>query len=463
MSLENIKKLNIPKSPGVYRFFDKNNKIIYIGKAADLRARVLSYWRKSAGHSSAKHSMMKKIEKVEWIETESEIEALLLEANLIKKIQPQYNVALRDDKRFAYIKVSVDDEIPGVFFTRKIGKSGKYFGPFTGAEAAKQTLKAIRKIWPYCAARKRQSKPCFYYQINRCLGVCGGIVGKKEYMEKVIKPIVLFLEGKKGKVIKNYESRIRNYEKELEKHPAKRTSLGGGKTHKTENRDEIQEEINLLKFQLLNIKRVLEHTKILSVADKYANDVVELAKILGLPKVPRRIESYDISNLFGREAVGAMAVFDGGEADKSEYRKFKIRTAQGKANDAKMLREILERRFSRGKNEREGKKIDNQKLTIKNSEWALPDLIIVDGGKAQLNAASRVLKKLKLDIPVIAVSKGLGSRAASAPDKLFFPKEKKPLELPLSSPALHLIKRARDEAHRFAVGYHRRLRKKRMF
>ncbi len=450
MNLNSVKKSDIPKSPGVYRFLDKHNKIIYVGKAADLRARVLSYWRKSAGHSPAKYSMMKRVEKVEWTETESEIEALLLEANLIKKIQPRYNVVMRDDKRYAYIKITAEDEIPGVFITRKIDKSGKYFGPFTGAEAVKQTLKAIRKIWPYCAARKRQKKPCFYYQINRCVGVCGGVVGKKEYMEKVIRPIILFLEGKKGAVIRNLKFEIGNLEKKLKSYKIH-------KVHKVESFNKIQEKINLLKFQLLNIERVLEHTKILSVSDKYANDVIELAKVLGLPKIPERIEGYDISNIFGEEATGSMVVFREGEPDKSEYRKFKIKTGQDQANDVKMLEEVLERRF---------KHIKETKSPIGDlvsRGWQSPDLIIVDGGKAQLNAASRILKKFKLDIPVMAISKGLGLRSAGAPDKLFFPGEKKPLELPLASPALHLIKRVRDEAHRFAIGYHRALKRKKMF
>ncbi len=446
MNISDIKKLNIPKSPGVYQFLDKNNKIIYVGKAADLRARVLSYWRKSAGHSPAKYSMMKRINKAEWIETGSEIEALLLEANLIKKIQPQYNIAMRDDKRYVYIKITVENEIPGVFITRKIDKSGKYFGPFTGVEAVKQTLKAVRKIWPYCAARKRQKKPCFYYQINRCAGICGGIVGRKEYMDKVIKPIILFLEGKKGKVIKNYELRIKNYEKKL-----KSCKVKSEKFYK------IQEEISLLKFQLLNIRKVLEHTKILSVSDKYANDVIELAKVLGLPKIPERIEGYDISNLFGREATGSMAVFRGGEPNKSEYRKFKIKTGQDQANDVGMLKEILERRF------KHLKETKSPIGDLVSRGWQSSDLIIVDGGKAQLNTAVRVLKKFKFDIPVIAISKGLGLRGALAPDKLFFPGEKKPLELPLASPALHLIKRVRDEAHRFAISYHRKLKRKSVF
>jgi excinuclease ABC subunit C len=217
MNMEDIKNLNIPKSPGSYQFKDSRDHIIYIGKASNLYSRVLSYFRESANHTPAKFSMVKKIEKIEWIETDSEIEALLLESNLVKKYQPIFNVDLKDDKRFLYIKISTEDEIPGVFATRKIDKSGKYFGPFTSAQAVRETMKAIRKIWPYCTERKVGKKICFYAQIGRCTGVCGGKLGLKEYKDVIIKPINLFLDGKKKEIIKNEELRIKNLEKEIVK------------------------------------------------------------------------------------------------------------------------------------------------------------------------------------------------------------------------------------------------------
>ena len=240
--------------------------------------------------------------------------------------------------------------------------------------------------------------------------------------------------------------------------------------------EKIKEESSYLKYQVKHMQHVLEHANILGLVDKYATDIVELAKVLGLPKTPDRIEGYDISNIFGREAVGSMVVFTDGEQDKSEYRKFKIKIGQGEASDVRMLREVLERRFfhstknsvipaeivTEGRNplmaEENGSRTKSG-MTRK-EEWALPDLIIIDGGKPQLNVAAAVLKKHKLHIPLIAISKGNGLRSGIAPDKLFFPGEKKPLSLPLSSPALHLIKRVRDEAHRFAITYHRNLRSK---
>lgn len=478
-----IKKYKIPQTPGCYRYMNAEGEVIYIGKAANLRARVLSYWRESANHTPAKQAMLREIASVNWIETESEIEALLLEANLVKKFQPRYNIDLRDDKRFAYIKISTADEIPGVFITRKIDKQGKYFGPFTSAGTVREVVKIIRKVWPYCTERTLKPRPCFYAQIGRCTGVCAEKYPLKEYKEKIIKPIILFLSGKKKEIIKKLEVRSKKLEKEL-RQLSKRTDKQADKLLKIEN------ELKLLKYQLANIKHVLECTNVIGVAEKYAADVVELAKVLDLAKVPVRIEGYDISNIFGKSAVGSMVVFKNGEPDKSEYKKFKIRVSE-EMGDTGMLREVLERRLghttgnmqhetrsmhhtARSTQHKEdflcqydinkGAEIANEKSQIANrkSSWPDPDLIIIDGGKGQLNIASKILKQRGLDIPVLAISKGEGLRSASAPDKIFFPGEKKPLELPLASPALHIIKRVRDEAHRFAIRYHRELRSRNM-
>jgi excinuclease ABC subunit C len=439
MRLNEVKQLDIPQAPGCYFFLDKDGKVIYIGKAANLRSRVLSYWRKSANHTPAKEDMVAQAARIDWTEVESEIEALLLEVNLIKKHQPPFNVLMRDDKRFAYIKVSTEDEVPGVFVTRRLTKSGRFFGPFTSSTAVRETLKVIRSIWPYCTERKRKQRPCFYYQINRCVGVCGGVVSREEYMKKVINPIIWFLQGRKDKVIRDMKKEIRSLERRIKKTQEDSREYA-----------ELSDELSRKQWQVRNINEVLKHANVLSVAEKYAADVVELAKVLGLPKVPERIEGYDISNIFGREAVGSMVVFGGGEPDKSGYRKFKIKIGQGQASDVRMLKEVLERRFKRSREDAEDKE-----------KWPLPDLIIVDGGKTQLNVAVRALKKFQLDIPAISVSKGSGLRSAQAPDKIFFPGEAKPLELSLASPALHIIKRVRDEAHRFAIKYHRDLRSRR--
>ncbi len=435
MTLEQVKKLKIPSAPGCYFFKDKKGKIIYIGKAADLKSRVSSYLQKSANHTPAKYSMLKKAAQIDWTETDSEIEALLLESNLIKKHQPQYNVVMRDDKRFAYIKISTEEKFPRIFMTRQLDQAGRYFGPFTSVEAVKQTLKIIRKIWPYRSCRTMPKKACLYYRIGKCPGPCEEKISQPEY-KKIIKQISLFLEGKRNKVEKEIYKEIKKLKSELKK----------------ENKEDVQntteDKINKLEYKLTNLQKTLEHTGVLSIKDKYAGDVVELAKLLNLAQIPERIEGYDISNVFGQEAVGSMVVFEEGEPSKSEYRKFKIKNEQEKG-DVFMLKEVLQRRF---------KKINGEEKT----RWRIPSLIILDGGKAQLNTGIKILKENNLDIPIISVSKGEGLRSAKAPDKIFFPNKKESLQLPLASPALHIIKRVRDEAHRFAINYHRQLKRKRM-
>ena len=450
MNLDQVKKLNIPTTPGSYQYYDKAGEIIYIGKAANLRSRVLSYWRESADHTPAKEQMLTRIAKIKWIETDTEIEALLLEANLVKKFQPYYNVLLRDDKRYAYIKISTEEEWPRVFFTREIEKSGRYFGPFTSSESVREVLKIIRHIWRFRSCATMPKKVCLYYRIGQCPGMCQYQISHPEYL-KTIGEITKFLEGKRKEVEKNLQSSIINLQSEYEK-------------AKGDKKQSLEDKLRIEKFRLINLKKVLENSRVLSVGEKYAADVVELAKTLSLPKVPQRIEGYDISNLFGQEAVGSMVVFKNGEPDKSQYRKFKIRGVENtprpstsakatadtsnthpdrgelKGNDTGMLREILERRF--------------------NNDWVHPDLIIIDGGKGQLSACLSILKKLKLDIPILAVSKGEGLRSAHAPDKIFFPGMKTALQLPLASPALHIVKRVRDEAHRFAISFHRQRRSK---
>ncbi|MDD5071871.1 MAG: excinuclease ABC subunit UvrC [Patescibacteria group bacterium] len=470
MDIEEIKKLNIPTTPGCYQFLDKAGKIIYIGKAANLKSRVLSYWQKNADLTPAKKAMLLEVKKIKWIITESEIEALLLEANLIKKRQPKFNVVLRDDKRFVYIKISLEEEWPRVFMTRKLEKAGRYLGPFTSVEAVRETLKIIRKIWPYRSCARLPKKTCLYFRINKCPGVCEAKISKQEY-RKIIKQIILFLEGRKKEVIKKLEVRSNKLERIIKNTKTQKHPTAPGLQGASKNTNEYEKELSAIKFQLLNIKKVLASANIISLGDKYEADVVELAKILGLPRAPKRIEGYDISNIFGQEAVGSMVVFRNGEPEKNEYRKFKIKINPGLANDVGMLKEVLERRFKHvngkippspayrtGRPFVKGGKIPLNPPLTKGGKWPLPDLIIIDGGKAQLNVASRILKKFKLDISIIAVSKGGGLRSAQALDKIFFAGQKRPLELPLASPALHIAKRVRDEAHRFAIAYHRKLR-----
>jgi excinuclease ABC subunit C len=409
--------------------------------------------------------MLTKIAKIKWIETDTEIEALLLEANLVKKNQPYFNVDLKDDKRHIYIKIT-DDEFPRVLTTREIDKSGRYFGPFTSGTAVRETIKAIGKIFPYgrfitmAKSRTNDIKSQRYPELY-------GATGDPAEYKKIIQQITAFLEGNSPKIIRAIEKEIKLLSLQAKRNNHTSTATGGiaSSSRGGTPRNDSEEKISQLKYRLLNMRNVLSHSNIIGVHEKYAADVVELAKILNLPAVPKRIEGYDISNLFGQEAVGSMVVFADGEPDKSQYRKFKIRgeikntpmasafakaeadtsatplfRGELKGNDTGMLREILERRF--------------------NNDWAMPDLIIIDGGKGQLSAGLGVLKKFELNIPILAISKGEGLRSAHAPDKIFFPGMKTALQLPLASPALHIVKRVRDEAHRFAIGFHRQRRSK---
>ncbi len=416
MNIKQVKKLNIPLAPGCYQFFNIKKEILYIGKAAKLKSRVLSYWRPGTELSIIKQKMVKEIDKIKIIECTSEMEALLLEANLIKKHRPHYNILMRDDKRYAYIKVSTEEKWPKIHQTRKIDNAGTFFGPFTSGIAIKTILKTLRDIWPHRSCRIMPKKPCLYYHINKCPGMCAGYISEDEY-KKTINKILKFLSGNLNNEIKKIKTKIELLKKENN-----------------------QEKANKLKYELINTEKILNQTQIISKMDKFTSDVIELAKILNLKKIPKRIEGYDIAHTFGKEIVGSMVVFENGEANKNEYRKFKIKNNREEINDTKMLKEIIMRRF--------------------NNDWKKPDLILVDGGKAQLNATISALQKSKINCLAMSISKGKGLRSAIAPDRLYFPKEKEPLILNLNSPALHILKRIRDEAHRFAIEFHKKRRSK---
>jgi len=434
MNIVEVKKINIPQKPGSYQFLNKDGEIIYIGKAVNLYFRVLSYWRKSAGHSAAKYAMLKQIYKIKWIETDSEIEALLLEANLIKKHQPNFNVSLRDDKRYVYIKISIEDEFPRIFVTRKLDRRGRYFGPFVSTESVRETLKTLRKVWPFRACAHLPKRACLYFHLGKCSAPCENRIEKKEY-NKMVCDVTLFLEGRKKKVLIDISKEIKNIELKIKNKKIEQSEL-----------ERLEKMKNNLKFRFLNINKVLSEANVLGKVDKYASDVIELAKVLNLSRVPNRIEGYDISGAYGKHLVSSMVVFEGGEPNKSEYKKFKIKDQNLRA-DVWMLNEVLNRRFKHSLDVSQEKDI-----------WPLPDLLIIDGARAQLNVISKILKKNNLDIPAIAISKGASLRSARARDKIYFPGESKPLELSLHSPALHLIKRVRDESHRFAIAYYKKLR-----
>lgn len=397
MKSQDLKKFDLSDAPGVYYFLApriKNLKprILYIGKATSLQDRVKSYMSKAVfdtrGPKIAK--MLEEAERVEFIQTDSVLEALILEANEIKKYQPPANSRDKDDKSYNFVTIT-KEEFPKVVITRGSGT----YGPYPHASELKEALKIIRKIFPYrdekCPSTSlRVNKPCFNAQLGLCPGPCAGWISKPEY-RKTIRNIKLFFEGKKDTVIKNLEKEMKAY----------------AKTHEFEKADEIKKKI----FALDHIQDVALIKQDLEPSTKNLKPVF-------------RIEAYDIAHLSGKNVVGVMTVVEDGEVAKSQYRKFKIKV--DKNDDINNLKEVLIRRFN-------------------HPEWRFPDLIVVDGGVAQLNAAREMT-----EIPVVAVTKDERHRAKS-----IIPKSS--ILNPESTPAILL---ANSEAHRFAIGYHRKLRSK---
>ncbi|MFH1430685.1 MAG: hypothetical protein ABIG71_04175 [Candidatus Uhrbacteria bacterium] len=427
----------IPKKPGIYTF-TKRGVPIYVGKARDLRARLAAY--KPGGDWKAE--MLAEATGLRVETTKSELEALLLEAARIRALQPKWNLRQRDDKSFVYICITTDEDFPQVLIVRSFRRAGTYIGPFVSTRAVRETLKALRRVFPYrCNGKPKDPTPsprprrtkkhspsrregekvvraCLHYHIGLCAGTCAGVVSKAEYRRRVINPLVKLLQGETTSARRMLDS-----------------------THRT----------------LLD--QVLEESRVLETSEKYELDLLELQRVLNLVAPPHRIEGYDISNIQGRDAVGSLVVAIDGEMDSSEYKRFRIRTLEGQSNDVGMLREVLERRIthmpipatthvrasrlSSRNNKRDGEK----------SEWPLPDLIVVDGGKPQLNGVVRTLRGAGIHIPIVSLAK--------RDEEIFLPGERFPLRLPKSSPALHLLQRVRDEAHRFAVDYHRKRRMRR--
>lgn len=401
---------SLPKTPGVYLFKNSKGKIIYVGKAVNLNNRVKSYFNKSLSTGEKTKLLVDNIKSLEIIKVDSEIEALLLEANLIQKYQPKYNIDLKDNSSYPSIKITTNEKFPRVTQTRKIIHDGaKYYGPYTDITTLRFILKTLRKIFKFRSCKTLPKKPCLYYYINKCQAPCifNSTEQAKEY-KKNIKNIILFLDGKKDLLIKNLTVEM-----------------------KISSKDENYEKANQLKTQIEKIKdftkpsnKPYEYLKNPDLLDDQINlSLDNLKKSLNLQNLSR-IECYDVANIQGQFSTASMIVFTNGQKDTDSYRRFKIHTT-GKPNDYKMLEETLLRRF-------------------KHNEWPSPDLVIIDGGLGQLN----VFNNLKINIPAIALAK--------REEKIYF--KNKIIILDRSSPALKLLQRIRDEAHRFATTYHKKLR-----
>ena len=552
---------NLPDKPGVYLMKNSLGEVIYVGKAKILKNRVKSYFQNSKNHSEKVRVMVKNISEFEYIVTDSEMEALILECNLIKKYSPKYNILLKDDKFYPFIKITIKDDYPRVFVTRNFAKDGsKYFGPYTNGAAVYETINLIYKIFPLrtCKLAIRENgekvRPCLNYHIKKCFGPCGGHITKEEY-GKMISDIIDVLSGKETYVTKMLKDEMERAAEELEfeKAAALRDKILSieaivekQKIFKTMEGDEdfinieqdekdsciqvffsrdgkiigrehfifentanegigeiIEEfiatfyggtakvpktifvpEINELELmeEYLTIKRgskvwikvpqkgqkkdMLEMVKnnaqitLEKFKDKYLKDkelnrvsLLELQELLSLDEWPSRIEAYDISNIQGVDSVGTMIVFEEGRAKNSDYRRFKIKTVKG-ANDYDSMREILTRRFNHGLDEI--KAIQQRDLMLSAGKFStFPDLIMMDGGKGQVNIALEVLKSLNIDIPVCGLVKDDKHQTRGI---VYNNKE---LIINRGSNLMQLIRRIQDEVHRFAITYHRSLRDKR--
>ncbi|MDP3956660.1 MAG: GIY-YIG nuclease family protein [bacterium] len=388
---------NLSITPGVYLMKNRAGEILYVGKAANLRRRVSSYFlRPQDGRMSR---LIFEIQKIDYQKTDTAIEALILEAELIKKYQPRFNVREKDDTSFLYVEIT-KDKFPRVVLIR--GKeatakaAGKLYGPFTSAKSIRSALAIIRRIFPWSLHKTEAkfSRPCFDYELGLCPGVCMNLISCADYL-KNIKNIRLFFDGKKQRIIKNLAWAMKKASHDLR-----------------------YEEAVKIRKQIFNLKHI-EDVALITEDDKSQQG-----------KIGFRIEGYDISNISGTSAVGSMVVFIDGKPDKNEYRKFKIKTITG-SNDVGMLKEVLSRRFR--------------------NNWPLPNFILIDGGVPQVNAARAVLHETGLKIPTAGIAKGAERKRNDFIGTI-----------PPSVNRLTLIK-VRDEAHRFAISYHKQVRKRQFF
>jgi excinuclease ABC subunit C len=412
----------LPIYSGVYLFLNKEGDVIYVGKAKNLKKRVASYFStKDLGEKT--RILVSLISKIKYIEVTSEIEAFLLEEKLIKKYTPRYNIKLVDGKQYPSIKITIKDDYPKVLLVRKIIKDNSlYFGPYTSASSLRTVLKILRRIFPYQNVLNHPNKLCLYYHLGLC--PCPMITQDKNY-RKTINHVVDFLNGKTKKIVKELEKE-RNF---------------FSKNENFEEAKETQRKIDSIDLITSSVYKPFEYELNPNLRlDVVQKELDELKNILNNNGVGvsdlKRIECYDISNTSGLNATGSMVVFTNGEKDAASYRRFKIKEFYGnKPNDFAMMQEVLERR-------------------LKHGEWTTPSLIIVDGGKGQVSSVHKILLQKMSKIPLIGLAKREETIITSDLKEILLPKDSKPL---------HLIMRLRDEAHRFAITYHKKLRSKFIF
>ncbi len=407
---ENLREkiLSAPDSAGVYLMRDSRGQVLYVGKANSLKKRLFSYLAKDLDDKTS--ALMSKVTGLELKLCANEAMALLLEASLIHELKPRYNISLKDDKSFPFVKIS-SEEFPSISITRKKnGASGRYLGPYTNAKLLKNALKIIRHSFGYRSCRRLPKQSCIYQRINLCPAPCVGRITPKEY-NALIDKIIFVLEGRADQLLRQLDKSMRDKSKAQDFEAAAR----------------IRDQIIVLSAMSAAPGRFTRQ-----------GELEDLKKRLGLKKIPQRIEGFDISNISGKQSVGSMVSFQNGIADKNNYRRFRIKTFTG-INDYKMLAEVVARRYSR----------------LVREKAALPDLLLIDGGRGHLLAASSELRKLNLAIPLASIAK--------EKENIYSSRKSGVLVFPKDCPGLNLIRRLRDEAHRFALSYHRVLRKKEIF
>jgi len=538
----------IPKLPGIYIMKDCRGEILYIGKAKSLKTRVRSYFQKSRHMPIRTRIFTDKVQDIKFLTTETEAEALILESNFIKKHQPRYNVLLKDDKHYPYLRLTTQERFPRLEVVRRVKKdSATYFGPYTMVKEIRETIRLIYKIFPLRQSKDRLDgtairRPCLNYQMGRCLAPCAGYPSEMEY-NQIVQDVVLFLKGKNNELAKSLEKKMKlaanqlNYEEAgvyrdkilavkivLDKQKIISTSLEdqdilgycrdhsqamvqvlvvrngkmvGEKIYKIKGLTDIDDNEILSSFLkqhyidevLLPKEILLPHSiddvllisdwlskkkkgsvrieipsrgkkkDLVRMAEENANFALrteldkgelslrsldELKETLGLKYFPEVIEGFDISNISGKHAVGSVVVFKNGVAENSKYRRYKIADVKG-IDDYAMLREVINRRYRR----------------LLREKKAIPNLILIDGGLGHLSSAEKVIRELglleKIDLACIAKGK---FRNAIETDEILLPGEKQPIYFRENSPSRFLLQRIRDESHRFAISYHRKLRDK---
>lgn len=407
----------LPAAPGVYLFKNRQGNVLYVGKALVLKNRVRSYFQAGTDLTDAKVIMVQQIAVIDWIETLTEADALVLEDQLIKDYQPRFNILAKDDKSFLYIHIT-DEAFPRVLAVRRpnLLKPGGYYGPYPFARSTRVVLKLLHSIFPFRTCAKLPQRACLEYYIQRCQAPCIGKINQADY-RALITQVIDFFEGDVAGLIASLTT-------EMERLAA---------LEQFERAAQIRDQL-----QSIERLRTLQKLPQYYLAEQYAQKAIdpqlglqELANVIGLAAPPHRVEIYDISHSQGTHMVGSMVVFIDGYPDKASYRRFKIKTVPGN-DDYRSLQEVVRRRLKR--------------------DWPLPDLAIIDGGKGQLSAVQEFWQDKQ--VPVVSLAKQR--------EELFLPNEPIPRLQPQGSQGLFLVQRMRDEAHRFAITYYRKLHKKTM-